>query len=796
MSKPNIPSKPSSSLIEAKDLLFLWRLFLKNIFIIILLPLISFLIGYIYTYRMTNVYGATAQLLLKSNETYDYQDPIYKGLGAYSTYTDIQNQMRILTSRDLVSEVIDKLDIATSYYVVGRLKKHEVFGTLPFRCEVVVHNALLYESPVTVVVVDENKYQIRYELDGVLKTQEHFFGQELVNDEFSIQLYKMYDFDETNLNVIQESEYEVVFHSKEYLINRYQAALTVENIDFTSILDVTITDDLEQRGKVFLDTLTHSYIDYSKRIQLEVNQNTLENIQRQIDTVKRFIEEQELSIINYRAQNEILNISKEEEEYFNEYIFYSKQKRDLEEKFQSIKALEEYLNTSLDDRVLPPYFYIEKSDGYLSETIGKLRSKQTNLEIKRTQESDDNPNVINIKKEISMLKNDIRSYLNNLKVAIENSLLETEKFIIKYKSEIRELPKSAQDILNIERELEVNNKMYLFLLEKKTNTLIARAGIIPQVRIIEQTASIGIVKPDKGKIKGMFFLGGLALALIIAISRKLFFERLENVAELSQIAQLSVIGGVPHVSEIKSDELVVNIQPKSQVTESFRTIRTNLNYLGKSGKGAKKMIVSSYFPGEGKTFCSTNTAVLISKGDKRVLVIDFDLHKPRVHKAFGIPNEKGLSTYLSFDEAVESVTVNISPNLDVITAGPIPPNPSELILKERVAELISYVETRYDYIIIDTPPFGLLHDAIELIQYVDIFVVILNTRFARKTGLRYIEELLQDHEGISKALILNGIKQGKIQYYYSKYTYKYGYGYGKYGYGYGGYGQGYDDYTS
>ncbi|MBK6524645.1 MAG: hypothetical protein IPG07_03260 [Crocinitomicaceae bacterium] len=148
-------------------------------------------------------------------------------------------------------------------------------------------------------------------------------------------------FEPATLEVIQASHYEIIFHSREHLIGKYQAALNVENIDFTSILNVMLTDEIEQRAKVFMDTLTVTYIDYSRRVLLEVNQNTLDNIQRQIDTVRRFIE-----------------VSK-----------------------QSVLALESYLSKSVDDRVLPPYFYIEKSDGYLAESIAKLRSKQTNLEI-------------------------------------------------------------------------------------------------------------------------------------------------------------------------------------------------------------------------------------------------------------------------------------------------------------------------------------------------------------------------------------------------------------------------------
>ncbi len=180
--------------------------------------------------------------------------------------------------------------------------------------------------------------------------------------------------------------------------------------------------------------------------------------------------------------------------------------------------------------------------------------------------------------------------------------------------------------------------------------------------------------------------------------------------------------------------------------------------------------------------------------DKKVIILDFDLHKPKIHKTFEIENTKGVSSYLIGNDSLDDIIVkDISLNLDVITAGPIPPNPSELMLKSRVEELFEVLERNYDFIIVDTPPFGLLNDSIELIKYFDVFVVVLNTRYIKQRGLRTIEQLLEKHENVSIGLVLNGVKRTKLQYYYSKYSYRYNYNYG-YNYGYG-YGDSYSDYV-
>ena len=337
--------------------------------------------------------------------------------------------------------------------------------------------------------------------------------------------------------------------------------------------------------------------------------------------------------------------------------------------------------------------------------------------------------------------------------------------------------------------------MYLFLLEKKTNTLITRAGIIPQVRLVDSASILGVVQPDKSKLLRLFVLGGLVFAFFIAVIRNLFFEKIENVNELSAVTDLTIMGGLPFVKEVES-KLIISQKPKAQITESFRTLRTNLSYLGGSkeeGK-AKIVLVSSFFPGEGKTFTSTNTAALMAMSDKKVLIIDFDLHKPKIHKTFDIQNVKGVSSLLigkdNFDDVVYR---DVKPNLDVITAGPIPPNPSELILKNEMSELFEKISGEYDFVLVDTPPFGLLNDAIELIKFVDAFLVVLNTQVLRRKGLHTVEEILNKNKDLSLGLVLNGIKKTKFQYYYSKYTYKYNYNYG-YNYGYG-YGDSYSDYV-
>jgi capsular exopolysaccharide synthesis family protein len=327
--------------------------------------------------------------------------------------------------------------------------------------------------------------------------------------------------------------------------------------------------------------------------------------------------------------------------------------------------------------------------------------------------------------------------------------------------------------------------MYVYLLEKKANTIIARAAIVPSVGIIEVSRSVGVVGPQKAKVIYYFIAAGLLLSLIIAFIRTAFFDRIQNTRELKQITKLPISGGVPHYENADEERLVVTQNSRSNIAEAFRSIRTNLQYF-REQPGSKTLLLTSLFPGEGKTFCSINTAAIIASANKKVLLLDFDMHKPKVHISMGLKNEKGLSTFISGRDRLEDVIQKSTvENLQIITAGPVPPNASELVLSERVDEMIAELRTIYDYILIDTPPIMLISDSMVLMRKVDIGLFVMNTEKATKGGVHHLEELVEANGLVHTSIVLNNIKTKKWKYYYGRYGYHYGYGYG---YGYGNYG--------
>jgi len=376
-------------------------------------------------------------------------------------------------------------------------------------------------------------------------------------------------------------------------------------------------------------------------------------------------------------------------------------------------------------------------------------------------------------------------YIKNSRIAIVEKKADLQMQVSDYERLIRGVPSSQRDLLNISRKLQVNEKLYVFLLEKRANTVIARAGIIPQTKVIETARSLGVVRPDRLKILYTFIIGGLIFSLLLIFVRVIFYERIENADQLKELTKVPVFGEIITSEKAESNYIVVDSDPKSAITESFRTIRTNLEYLAAEHK-SKVVLTTSYRPNEGKTFCSVNLAAILAKAGKKVLLLELDLHKPKVGIGLNMSSNNGLSSYLIGKAELSNCIMNTHiENFDVILSGPTPPNASEIVLSSKLDELLVETRKSYDYILIDTPPVGLISDALVLMKHADAVLFVLNTRFANKDHLKNALEVVEVNKKKNFGFILNGVRMKKSKYYYNtNYGYGYRYAYG-YGYGYG-----------
>lgn len=774
------------SIVSQKDLNLLWRIIKSNWWVPAVIIPILYVIGTFYVYRLTYIYKASTQVLLKVNDTY-YQANVLsdEGFYSYNSYVDNLNEQRVIQSYDLASQVVSRLKdyLQVSYFIVGKVRRTEQFKGMPFKVSMTSIHSSYYEKIIDFKIIDYNSYEISYIENGaeVIKTGK--FDTELIDVNFNLSISREGNFTRQTLESLKSIFYQFSIHSPEYLIGNIQGNMEINNPEYTNILEISLKDIIPERAILILDTLNAVYANNRIKSKFDLNDRTITYIDKQLDEISFSLKSIEDTMQDYKEKKKIINLTWQEGDFLGKISNYDATQSQLKLQLASLNDLEKYIIEDKDPQFLPPNIYIVEKNGFMNSAVAELYSKQIELNKMYNVAKETNPLVIDLKSGIKKIKQDLLVYINNTRKAtllqVENVNNEIEKYI----AEAKLIPNEQRDIVNIQRKASVSEQLYNFLLQKRANTKIARASIIPDIKVIESPRNLGVAEPDKAAIQKQFMSLGLLISLLIVLLRAFFFSKITSVDHLKELTDLPLVGVFPYVKEGGNDGILVEQKPNSLISESFRNFRTNLQYTNVD-KNAKTYLITSFSPGEGKTFTSINLSTIMARSGKRTLLLELDLHKPRIYKRFGLPLQTiGLTTCISgqntFDEIVTPTPI---PNLYCLFCGPIPPNPSEFVLSERLKEIINIAKEKFDYVIIDTPPAGILSDSIYLIQYVDSAIFVLNTKTSSKKVITFIENVVQENNITNLLLVLNGTHRMGKRYYYQGYGYSYGYGYG-YGYG-------------
>jgi len=777
-----------NNIISKKDLVGLVSIIISNWYIILIFPLFAFALSYLYTHRIPVIYAAKCQILLKSNETYDYQQSLYKGLGfgsKYASYEETASQMRVITSSNLIAGVLELIPLKISYYIVGRLKVTQVYRHLPFRVISDERSSMPSGMAFNLKIIDENFFRLTYDYRGKSVSRKFQFDELIMDDDLYLKIARQPNLNEVSITTLSEIDYLFKVFKTQDLINKYKSNIAVENLDFTSIVEITLKDQIPDRAREILEVLAELYVKQTMLNQNEINSNTLNYIDKQLVEVVSIINEIEFERESYKEDKEILNLSREEEAYFNRLFEFENQARKDQFQLQSIEDLISYLLLNEDvESLLPPSMFVSETDPELKTRVielYELRAQFKSLSVSGTEE---NPMIETLMKRINSQKKDILSYLDSQKNAIKEIQKLGQIEIASYEAKIKNIPKKQRQLLNIERRLQVNEELYSFLLSKRAETVIAKAGLVPETKVIENARPIGVVYPDKQRMNLINLLVGLGVAVLIVLVRVYFFRKIQSLGQLQAETSISILGSIPKKKDFSKTYRILSGNEKSDLVQAFRALRTNLQYFLMNKKSVR-VLVTSLMPGEGKTFTSVNLASVFAIAEKRVLIIDFDLHKPRLARAMEVDNSKGVTSYLAGLHSVEQIIQKSEiPHLDIISSGPVPPNASELILRNEISSILDYADSNYDYIFIDTPPIALITDGLYLMRKADVKLFVMNSKSTTSTSVDFLEHLIEENQIENCALILNEEKLSRMNYYYSRYGYG-GYGYGGYGYGYG-----------
>ena len=789
-------------LVSFEDLRPYVKLVGKNWWLLVGLAIVGYAGGRLVTHQMVDVHKATAEMLVNQKEStgVDAMLGARGGTRGFSYYNDeVQNQLRVLRSYDLVGRAIDKIDDHVDHHLVGRIKEMPVagFGAIDVEANIDGFSSAMTGRAIDLFVLDAQR--CRLELNATasedsLTTVVARFGERITAHgiDLVVRLNDDVARDAARLEGAAAQHFRIRVKTRGMRIGQYRGALQTTNVERTSVITMTCTDVLPDRAKRFLDTLAATYIEYTAEARLATNMQTEVFINEQLEEINALTDTLERQVDYYRAQNEVLDLTREQNEYFNTLVDLERQLREMDVQAESLDDLGVFLSSRDGNAELPPSSYFMLDDPWMADQIGELMELEAKRSAMLLDVKPGSYQVRRLDSSAQYVRGNVVNYLSDKMGTVERRRIDLQSSIRELESRLSGLPKTQRDILAMERKLGVNEKLAVYLLERKAATIIARASITPEAQLIERARYGGMVGPDKRRTILTYAAVGFLIALAIAVARMVFFERIESTSELRESVEAPVIAGIPFYKEMGDDPIACRADNRSAVTESFRALRTNLQYL-LAKEGANVILVSSLHPQEGKSFVSANLASILAKAGKEVALVDFDMHKPRLHTYMGLANERGASSLMIGKASLKDIMKpGAYPSMDVLTAGPVPPNASDLILSDRMKETVAELKASYDYVILDTPPILLISDALVLMEHVDTALLVTNVAKSSRRGVQHLEDLLEQNGLKHASFVLNGVRTKRWANYYNRYANKYGYatygaeyGYG-YGYGYGG----------
>lgn len=739
---------------------------------------LSFVIGYLYTKTSQPEYQVTSKFFIKENESplALFESPAITDVSS----NGIQNETIILKSKPIAALAIDQLDFDVEYYIKGTFINQEVYKKSPVLVTVDWSSPQIINGLISLEWVNSSQFYLIFDaenytqflsdgsylsLSNIPEKKLYDFGKWIENPLFKIKVDKIDT--EENGSIL------FMLRDKKSLVNIYSNALNIDLVNKnSSIVELRINTSNVAKGAAYLNTLMASYLRRELDEKNEVYTNTISFIDSQVAGVEDSLSYFERKLESFRSQNRIYDLSSEGTAVFEKLSTLETQLRNEQFKRSYYQNLNDYLQEgNYNELVVPSGIGID--DPFLNALIENLLTLQVDKSRSLATQTENSPAVKEINRKIEDANRSIREILRNVDSNSLRVINDLEAQIKDIDVSFRSLPQTEQNLIRIERQFKLNENLYTFLMEKRAEAAITKASNSANNKIIEPAeGGIQIApKPLRNYLISLFI--GLMLPIVLVIGREFFRTKIEDVKFLESKLKMPILSTI--LFNKTNDSLVVLKQGKSGISEGFRSLRANLKFAVPSDDQITIMITST-ISGEGKTFCAINLASVYSLTGKKTILIGCDMRKPKIFSDFGLANDQGLSTYLSSQEKDWSKVVKPSgfANLDIILSGPTPPNPAELLVNERFNLLIRELKSKYDVIILDTPPVGLVSETLDLLSMVDVNLFVFRQNYSMRVFVDSINQFKASRNLKNIYAVFNGVDTRNVTY---GYGYSYGYGY-------------------
>lgn len=729
-------------------------------------------------------YLTTGTMIIKESGSGGYgASSIMQGFGVGAGYTNVNNQLIMLGSYDLIGRTVDSLPFMNVEYITkGRFKTRNIYNNTPILVEYTHLDPGAYQHLFCCTVQEDGSLRITSTTEDFPFSYVTNYGEELNTSLFSARIHP------TEMMMSPGQHIYFQFRSRESLTDEFSMRLQLNFVtENSTVLGIQLISETPERDQDFIDKLSEIYLLQNVERKNLVADKSIEFINKQLEMLQGSLTNSEGAMTNFRQENKFVDVNSYAGGLMTKASQYDQQQMALRLKQTYLDYLSDYLDQKIEQgAVIAP-----STMGLNEPMLMQLVQQLNDLQIQRGELSEKNVFYAKYTTDIENVKSAISEIVQSMSasLAIENRDLTLR--MNEVEEEICSLPEKELEMVAIERNYRIDDNYYTFFLQKRAEAEIQKAGNTPDSEIMDRARTTQSMNSNEKQKNTIFYLSiGLLVPLLLLILSEYLNNKIRNIKEADKLTSLDLLGILRHVKS--QDPTYARKKPRSSYAEMLRNIRMRIEF-----KVMRKtniaIAVTSTQSGDGKTYICTNLASLYSMTGHPTLLVDMDIRKPDVHEKLGLEAPLGVTNYLIGDCDLEDIIIrNENVGYDVIAAGTIPPNPGELIRCDKLAELLTLLKERYTYIIIDSSPVGIVPDAMALIEQTDLTLYVLrcmatDKRFAKQT----LENISQYHKD-KLNLVLSDIPTNRAA---RRSGYGYGYGYGsKYGYGYGygsGYGYGY-----
>ena len=738
---------------DSKDIKALVFKYLRYWYLFAFGAVIAFIIALIYLRYTTPQYAAKTSILFKDEKGGGPSEAaVFSDIATFSSRRSIQNEILILKSNSLMQNVVRALKLEVNYVIEGSVRDVEVYGA-DLKLNIIPKNfsTEFYGKSFKIYFKDDNSFEI---VDG--KTQSYRFGQEITKPYGTFTIVSQADATFSK----NEKPLTVSFRNIENLAKGYSGKLEVNSISKdANALIISITDPVPQRARDILTKLIEVYEAESIEDKNQVAEKSVEFIDERLKYLTEELSNVEQNVEEYKQQYELTDVSSQGQEYMAAASANRKELEAINVQLDVLGSIENYLKSQSSDQYQLVPSSLTISDATLSGLISSFNAIQLDRERLLRTNKPNNPIIINMNEQLRNLRNNILENLKNIRSGLYISRRSIQAQSGLMSDKIQQVPVRERQYIEITRQQEIKQSLYLYLLQKKEESALSLASAVANTRIIDPPVSKGPVSPNRTNVMAYSVILGIFIPFLGLFIKDLLTQKVELRREVEKLTQTPILGEICH--DKTGDTIVANAHKRTPIAEMFRLLRTNLRF-SLAGKENKVILVTSSMSGEGKTFFSINMAASLAGAGKKVLIMEFDLRRPKLLKSLGLDKTKGLTDYLVGDiPDVESIikSTDIDANLDVISAGTLPPNPAEIILNDRVAGLIKDMREQYDYIILDCPPVGKVADALTLNDHIDTAIYLVRYNYTDKEQLKIIDDIFINQKLHNPLIVLNDSKK-------------------------------------